>query len=73
MANSLKTLVLNFLAEQPADVQGVQATITAENGTVETLVIHSDAHPALERTIEEGVKVQLGKVQSAEAGLTTVR
>ena len=68
MANSLKALVLEFLAEQPADVQGVKATITAEDGMTETLVIHSDAHPALERTIEEGTLVELGKVQSAEAG-----
>lgn len=68
MANSLKALVLEFLADQPADVQGVRATITAEDGSTETLVIHSDAHPALERSIEDGVKVELGKVQSAEAG-----
>lgn len=68
MATSLKNLVLNFLADQPADVQGVSATITAPDGTTETLVIHSDAHPALERTIEEGAKVELGKVQSANAG-----
>lgn len=68
MATSLKSLVLEYLAEQPADVQGVRATITAEDGTTETLVIHSDAHPALERTIEDESRVKLGKVQSANAG-----
>lgn len=68
MATSLKSLVLEYLAEQPADVQGVRATITAEDGSTETLVIHSDAHPALDRTIEETTKVELGKVQSANAG-----
>ena len=68
MAISLKNLVLEYLADQPADVQGVKATITNGDGTTETLVIHSDAHPALERSIEEGTKVELGKVQSATAG-----
>lgn len=69
MAQSLKNLVLNFLADQPADVQGVSVKLLGDDGSTETLVIHSDAHPALERTIEETTKVELAKVQSAEAGV----